>query len=359
MNINNFYLKHFAFILLIFWFIELFSRYIYIVFPYESHQRYGYINSTKDIHGKFHKLNINGRGAIGELSRGQKIQVAFFGTSALFDGISMNKNWPELFRKYNIDNIHVDNFGFFGTTFQILKGQLESLCHLKRNYDFSVIQMSNIMYEDTPKRYHDRWKPNSKKYQTYQQIKKWYNRNQNIKGYFQKPPIYLIHYLEQIIALKRFYKTQPHLFSKDKNQNDIEINELPFIIKDIIKQAKCISKKVFWIHEPFAYSKSMLSHYNNIVYYSYKLKNKISSEYSFADIESQASFKYKEKNTINNILKEYLTDITFIDLDSWIKKELDTQEGLFVNETHLSEKGHKLALELMLPVFMAYLNVQE
>ena len=352
MNKYNIYIN-FIFILLILLFLELLSKYIDIIFPYESHQKYGYTKSSKILNNKFYKLNVNGRGAIGELFSGQKIQIAFFGNSSLFDGVPMDKNWPSLLRQLNNKNIHIDNFAFFGQKIEELNEKLKSLCNLKRFYDISVIQLSNFNYEDIVLRYHDRRKPNSKKYQTYQQIKKWYNRNKKFNQYFKKPPDYLTIYLEHIIELKNFHKQQSHLFIKDKSKK-VPINDYnaPYRIEQIIDSVKCISNRIFWLTEPFAYSKNMLTHYKNIpLSFYYRLENNQSSEYIFLDLEFQAHYTFKQQKIIKDILKKHNKELVFIDIANLIQKELSKKENLFIDETHLSEKGHELVFNLMLPYF--------
>ena len=152
--------KNFCFYILIFCFLEFFSRYGHIIFPYEDHQRYGVTRSVeffsrRNVEEYLQKkdpsifttrvfpLKINGRSAIGELFQGQKIKIAFFGTSALFESVPMNKAWPEFLKKFSHNKIHVDNFAYYDTSFKILKKKLDSLCSTRRFYNLLVIQLSH------------------------------------------------------------------------------------------------------------------------------------------------------------------------------------------------------------------------
>ena len=170
---------------MIFCFFEIFSRYGYILFPYEDHQRYGHTKHRD--YGLSLKIKANGRSAMGDIFKGQKTQIAFFGTSTLFHGVSRDTTWPELLQWASHEPFHVDNFAFFTESAETLKEKLNNLCSLKRFYYMAVVSFSNTNSLKINPGYHDRFRPSyklhpsqsKKSLQTYQQIKKWYERSQS------------------------------------------------------------------------------------------------------------------------------------------------------------------------------------
>ena len=77
---------------------------------------------------------------MGELFKGQKKQLALFGTSSSFYNVPYEKNWPALISIKN-EGIHIDNFSYFSQNLDNLNKHLKSLCRLKRSYNIVIIQI--------------------------------------------------------------------------------------------------------------------------------------------------------------------------------------------------------------------------
>ena len=165
--------------------IELLARYLYILFPFEGYQKYGLARKNK------YSLKVNERGVLGELYRGQKLQIAFFGNSSnlLLDNSLNNKNLPERLKskieeKTGRQTVHVDNFSLGKNDYHHILKQLQSLCRIRRFYNITVIQIPFIKEflnaRGGPSPYHKRWWPNSNHtLQTGIQLKKWYQRTES------------------------------------------------------------------------------------------------------------------------------------------------------------------------------------
>ena len=63
----------------------------------------------------------------------------------------------------------------------------------------------------------------------------------------------------------------------------------------------------------------------------------------------------EQKELIKNIVQEKTKDVIFIDLFSLIQKEISRKPDLFIDESHLSEKGHELISQFLLPVLVKYI----
>ena len=339
--------------------MEGFARYGYILFPYEDHQRYA-VKKTAE-RGLFLKMKINGRSAIGEIFKGQKTQVAVFGASNLFYGVSsIDKTWPELLKKTSLNKIHVDNFGYTGQSLDIMKEKLSSLCSLRRFYDISIINHSYIFRKTHSSfGYQNRFKPTIGSFQTYQKLKTWYKRGQIeilFSDLFITTPFHALYYDLQDIVMKKNLQSQLQQFfvSHAREINQKRINELSVIIQEISDKAHCISDKVFWITAPFAWSKDMLESYKDIYYHIEKIRTE--PYFLFADYKSLGQYFVRQKNTIKNIVQQNTENITFIDLFDLFQKEMSKTPNLFFDETHLSEEGHELVLKSISPYLLNYIS---
>ena len=336
-------------------FFEVFARYGFILFPYEDHQRYGHTKSNNLIKNLSFRLKINGRSAIGALFKGEKIQVAFFGTSTLFYGVPMNKTWPELLRQSNDGIIHVDNFGMYDESTETLLEKLDSLCSLKRFYDISIVQLSHITREPIPA-YHHRFKPYSNNsFQTYQQIKKWYNRHRKTFRSFEDRLYYFNDSFVEFIVLKGL---QSNLLKELFINHEYDVNKNIIyhqnqLVSKIIDKAYCISKTVFWITEPIAWSENMLNSYKKIPLVMRNI-NKNDPSFIFANHKSLGRYMIKQKNIIKNIVKEQ-NQVILIDSHDFIKKEISKNPNLFIYLMHLSEEGHELMFSMIYPFFLEHL----
>lgn len=353
-------IKNILFVIVIACLFEIFSRYGHIIFPYEDHQRYGYTQNKKSfITSPFQK--INGRGAIGDLFKGEKKSIALFGTSALFDGVPMDKTWPKLLTKLSNNSVHIDNFSFFGESIKTLNKKLKSLCKLKRFYALSIIQISHtdLTEEIYTPGYRDRFTPKKKGgFKTFQQIKKWHSRSQNNQffNFFKKKPFYHTYNLEEITTLKRARKMLlQNVFINDTIKIDKKlINEISPLVEEVIKSSFCISKTVFWLSEPFAWSKNMLRSYDNIYYHLEEIYTR--NQPLFASNKSLGLYMEEQKELIKNIVQKKTKDIIFIDLFSLIQKEISSNPDLFIDESHLSEKGHRFIFQFLFPILVKYVH---
>ena len=340
------------FFFIIFFFLEIFILYGHFIFPYEDHARYQHTKNIKLIISSSTLKKINGRSAIGELFNRQKKQVAFFGTSSLFDGVSMYKTWPALFGKSTNNMVHVDNFAFFGETVETLLKKLHNLCLLQRYYDISVIQLSHtgIGEEYYTPGYHDIIKPHKTKFpRIYQKIEKWYNRTQT-ENLFLKKLMKNNNFNEVAVREKQQNVFIKHSVEVDKKQ----VERVVYLIPKIVKKAYCISKKVFWLTEPFAWSENMLDSYEKIYIHLERVKKEDSDTLLFADNESLGLYMMKQKQIITEIVKK--ENIIFIDLFDSFQKEISKTPNLFIDESHLSEKGHQFAFEIIHPFFLKHIS---
>ena len=352
-------IKSIFFIFTIFFFLEIFSRYGHLIFPYEDHQRYGYTQNKTIL--KIHPFQkINGRAAIGMLFKGAKKNIAFFGTSSLFDGVPMNKTWPELLKKASNNTIHIDNFGFFSESVKTLNKKFESLCKLKRYYAFAIIQLSHVYLANETLSYQNRFTPEKKGvFKSYQLIKKWHSRSQyntsSLFKFFNKKPTYLIYDLEETTALKgnREFLSQNVFVDNTTKIDSKTIAEIASLIEGIIEKSYCISKTVFWLTEPFAWSKSMLKSYEDIYYHLEEVHT--GNQPLFASNKSLGLYMKKQKEIIKNIVQKQTKEIVFIDLFNFIQKEISVKSDLFIDDSHLSEKGHESVFRFLLPTFLRYI----
>ena len=357
-------MNHLIYILLVISFFEFFSRYGYKIFPYEGFQRYSIHTERKySIQLKSDKIEfepfsikINGRGAIGKIYNGEPIQIAFFGTSSLFYPVPNNKTWPELLRKSR-SGIHVDNFGMFNESLETLFKKIDKLCLSKLFYDISVIQLSHLE-KNRVHLYHNKFKPKLDKFfQSYQQIRSWYSSRKKWEGEgvdFIKNKPYFFDYKLRTFFIER--NLQHTLFKELFIQHEYKINtnlEYEQLILKIINKAHCISDKVFWITEPIPWNENMLDYYYSIPLYMDNVSN--SYNYVFLNHESFLKYRLRQKNTVQNILKQR-EDITFIDSYTFIKKEVVRTPQLFILPTHFSARGHKLMFNKIRPKIMEYIN---
>ena len=328
---------------------------MHTIFPYEDHQRYGDIKFKE--RGQNHHFKINGRGAIGDIFKGQNIQIAFFGTSSLFHRVPINKTWPELLKKSSNSKIHVDNFGFFLETLENVKKKLQGLCYLKKFYDVLIIQLSYIS-DKSDSSYQDRFLPSKNSFlQSYQQIKKWYNR-QTTPQFFTlfNPPSYYLHNphddLNDIVDQQQLRPKLYDFFVDHKI--DIlpeKTDKISHLIPKIINKAYCISDKVFWFSEPFAWSDNMLKSYEDIYYSVQKVSE---TSYVFANNKSLGNYMMVNKEIVKNLVEKQ-KGVVFFDLFSIFQIEITQKPNLFFDDTHLSEKGHELALQFILPFFIEHI----
>ena len=347
-------LAFFVYILLVVSFFEFFSRYGYKLFPYEDFQRYS-VQSDKLITGGILKLKINGRSAMGKFYKREPIQIAFFGTSSLFYPVPNNKTWPELLRQSSNKRIHVDNFGMFNESTETLYKKLDNLCLFRRFYDISIIQLSHLGKEPVPS-YHNKFKPElNKLFQSYQQIKKWYNRHKKtIINPVQNAPYFFGNELEVFFIQTNLQATLlKDLFIRYEYTMNKNLEYENQLVSKIINKAHCISNKIFWITEPVAWAENMLNSYESLPLYMKNISN--SSGFIFLNHEAFGRYMLQQKNIIQNILKER-EDITLIDSYAFIKKKILITDNLFIFPTHLSEKGHRLMFNEIQPKLMEYIS---
>ena len=364
---NKFFYSCF-FIFMIIFFLEIFARYGYILFSYETHQKYS--RYLKEDEAVDIDLKINGRSAIGDLFKGQKVQLAFFGTSSLFYGVSTEASWPGLLKRLSNNKIHIDNYGFPCELTQTLRERLDNQCRLRKFYDAVFIQFSNIVYpfeddEGCPPHFHytDRFKPSNKKFlESYQHLKKWYDSGQNVIPwfyFFRKPP-YNSHYYEidEIVYEKRKYLHLDHLFVDHvKEINKERVKFEASLIPEIINKVYCLSDTVFWATEPFLWSENLLESYKDIYWSLMRIETK-NNFFLFANEDSIGKYMTKKNKVFKNIIKKnkrHNKDIIFIDLFELTQKELSSKTpNLFLDEYHLSEQGHKLMLHFTLPYLIKH-----
>ena len=370
-------IKFLLFIFLIFVFLETFSWHGHIVFPYEDHQRYGVrqsleLLSKRNVEEYLQKkdpsiffkrlfpLRINGRSAIGELFQGQKTQIAFFGTSTLFEAVSMDKSWPELLRKFSHNKIHVDNFAYYDESFETLKKKLDSLCLTRRFYDLLVIQISNMEPRDKEDHFQNRFKPIPTVFpQIYQKTKQWLDRSEDenllLFKFFQKKPFYLHFHLNGIVAMKELRKKKGVFINYNLEAKQSSIDEASHLIPKILDKAECLSNQVFWLTEPFAWSEGMLNSYTKSHFQAFRAPTNNPHVFKFANIKSVGLRQIQYVSAIKKILQKQKREIIIIDLFDFIQKEISNNSDLFVDEGHLSEKGHELAFQFILPYFLEYM----
>ena len=202
--------------------------------------------------------------------------------------------------------------------------------------------------------YQDRYKTESKYLlKSYSFLKKLYS-NIQLGSFFYKDKTELT--LEEWIHLKKISRVkEKQLFIDYELEVDSKVPS--FFIENIIDSAFCISDKVLWLHEPFAWSNNMLDSYNNIYYDKIELipPTKNNPSYRFLNSKSQAKYMLSQQKEIEKILKNY-EEIVLIDLQKFIEKEISKQSDLFLDEVHLSEKGHKVIFDFINPIIKKHLS---
>ena len=120
-------LKVLIFFVTVFIFCELIALSAPYIYPSEVHQRY----LIKDKKEAFY----NGRGASGDVYRGQPFRMAIFGASVLrYSDISVG-----LQERLGHNNIHIDNFSIDLAGLESTLANLKTLKNMGRHYDLLVI----------------------------------------------------------------------------------------------------------------------------------------------------------------------------------------------------------------------------
>ena len=344
-------MKTISFLMLCVFFTEILARYGSLFFPFESHQRYGI---TKSDHYLF---EVNGRGAMRQLLDEEPIQIAVFGSSTSFWGVPQDKNWSSLIALKN-KGIHVDNFAYFTKDLNSLNENLKSLCRLKRYYNSVIIKISyhNMLEpEDKMALYHHRYKIDSKDLlKSYSFFKSWFYTESNTKSLIKLYEPKTDFEIEEIVQIKKMRQKQKQLFVEHKLSVDSKISS--FFIPEIINQAHCLSDKILWLNEPFAYSENMLPEYNDIYYHIESVPYTKNKPYrKFLNNKSLANYMFSQQKAIASILKNY-EEVTLIDLQSFIGQEISKQSGLFLDAMHLSKKGHKVVFDFINPILIKELS---
>ena len=311
---------------------------------------------------------INGRGAIGELYRGQKLQLAFLGDSTLFQALTNEKTLPEkLKRKLQATTgkkIHVDNFSVGKNNHDYLLKQLQILCRQKRFYNLIFIQISfNREFRDflgEPSPYYKRRMPNSKySWQTLVQLKKWYQRMNNKNPFHSFFPKEISHF-QKYSPEKRHHPLFQDLFIDYKiNFTEESKQKISIAISKIKYEATCISNKLIWMTPFFLYHEKMLKSYikNYAFLWVIPKTNPKFQNFLFVSPKAWGEYAFRENQFVKKKLKEH--KIVFIDLFSFMQKQIQTVPNLFTDEIHASEKGFKYIIEYIYPKFEKILFSQE
>lgn len=336
-------LNIFLFLLFTLVFLELLSRSGYLLFPHEEHQRYGAASDLK----------FNGRGAIGNLFKGQNTTVAFFGGSSLFSGVPMTKNYPQLLKKYSKNQIHVDNFAFYVESWETLDKKLDVFCKRKYSYDLLVLQLSHL-FKSEDIFYHHRYKPTLfKLFEIYEQIKS------SLPPPFFLHKYFILEYPEDLIILKEIKQNKTLFFNYSLEQKELKkrIEKVSFLIPKILNNVFCISKQFLWITEPFLNPDTMLELYKE-VYISYYISSFFAAKKHAKEIE-YLDIKYQNhEKTLKKIFRQSNSNIVIIDLFKFFNHEISKTNNLFIDPVHLSARGHELAFYYTLPYFKKYLPIQ-
>ena len=211
--------------------------------------------------------------------------------------------------------------------------------------------------------YQDRFKPIQAFLQTYQKTKQWYKRNIDkdnkallFKFFFEKPLYLHPHYdFDKRIIIKGFQQRKGLFINHTVEIKQSSIDEASHLIPKILDKAECLSNQVFWLTEPFAWSEDMLSSYTKSHFHALGVPTNNPHVFKFANTKSIGLSQIKYALHVKNILKEQNKEIVIIDFFDFFQKKISNTPNLFVDEQHLSEKGHELAFQFMLPYFLEYL----
>ena len=359
--------KSLFFIFVVFCFIELLARYLYILFPFENFNRYGWTVNYN------YKFKVNERGALGELYRGQKIQIAFFGNSSLFDNALNNKTLPERLKskiedKIGEHTIHVDNFSIGQNDYHHILKQLQSLCRIRRFYNIAVIQKTPIkeLFLDIkggPSPYHKRWWPNHFKIlQTGRLLKKWYKRTERNKfpfySLFPKRKTYFSTIQNNLPEIRHNPLFQDLFVDYQMKLTEKSKKEISRAIAQISQKTTCITNKLVWMIPYYLWSEKMLKSYTKKQTYMWKVpkNNTTFQNILLRSPRTLGQYIFKENQFVKRQLKKY--GISFIDLFSFMQQQITTTPDLFVDEYHVSEKGFEYMANYIYPEFEKILSAQ-
>ena len=130
--------------------------------------------------------------------------------------------------------------------------------------------------------------------------------------------------------LKELFVNYNHEIKQESIENQKQL------IPKIINKAYCISKKVFWITEPIAWSQDMMESYKTIPLVMRDI-NKKDHVFTFSNHESLGRYMIQQKNIIKNIVQTH-KQIILIDSHDFIKKEISKKNLIFLSTLDIFQK---------------------
>ena len=382
------YFKICALLSAVFFFFEVFSRAGKFLFPLESHQRYAQSAPLNLDDTESYSMRVNGRGAMGALYRGQEISIAFFGNSSLYYGVPLERTWPEQIKlKLNSakkdygggkekGKIHVDNFAAPSNSPNEMRSQMEILRRQGRRYRIAVAQYTYDPFQESD-HYFLRWSlKKGALIQSPQQIKKWLIRRSKASDFpfsnmFQKTPLAMVLFrnsqamsrdkflqIQKDPALKKLWSVMP-IFLGDALLYPAD----PNIRKDFAAKAKAemakvaeaaleIAETVIWAPAPFSNSLSALKGYE-----SYFFPFPETFEKQLLSVVD--GIPKKSRNFYYSLTREEIeshNDVIFVDWKPVFEEKQAGDGGFFIDDIHITAKGHDFAAEYMYPLFYEILK---
>lgn len=360
----NKYLKFFISAVIVIAALEIISRQLLDLMPFESHRRY----ATR-IHqnGEVEPVT-NGRGARGEWPQKQALQVAMIGSSILGDyNVPSKKTWPELLKKNFQIPLHIDNYAVGYTKFGTASEILQSIKANNLHYDIILIQLAadslNVQrFNYLSQTFMSRWviRPDEncafcalsiKFIQRQQSRDKFLNFSVEkinswlpFKSETPRPNYFDLKWYQKMKKESKFVTGDTNIAEPIKTiANDL--------VPKVFDLAKSITPHVIWVPEDIGFHPQMKESYKdkftNLIPIDYKTNEYFYSEESRAEIF----------NKLNQLVRNHAHNMKIDEMD-WakpIQALLPTEEGLYADEYHLTEKGHEKVAHIMGPQFSKYL----
>lgn len=361
------YVKVVSFLILVFACLEIISRKLDGLLPLEVQQKYSSVNPAEQTY------LTNGRGARGQWPNSNKLQVAMIGSSILaMHRLSDQATWTTILENELSLPIHIDNYGMGFNKFASTEEILNFIKSENIHYDVIVLQMAADEFEFKREQvllasYSSRWMiPERTLCATCVLFKRFTEQRFKLEKKFLR---YVMseqatsepNELDQIVPLGGAYNKVRYqkLLEQDRFADSVYSPPLPLIEhiqkqgKNIFSKALSITPNVIWIPEGIGYHPQMKPSY--IKNYTFLLPiTAVGTEQRFMNpVSSSRSIR-----KINQYLRDAIKPMNITEMD-WLNTlslSLPNEDGLYIDEYHLSARGSAKVAQILKPNFDRYLS---